>query len=62
MKESLADEIADLADQADNLLAASKLPLTPQTHAENLGKGMEDIRDTLRRLYIREMGDNPWEE
>jgi len=56
------EEIGRLVDQADNLAAASQLPVKPQIHIEGMRGGLVSISETLRKLYIEISGDDPWSE
>ncbi len=62
MSNESLDQIGALVDKADNFAAAAILPLPAKMHAEQLVRGMEDIRDQLRAIYIKETGKNPWED
>ena len=54
------EELAELAEQAGNLIAASRLPVRPAIHIEGMRGGLESIEATLRRLYVEISGENPW--
>jgi len=56
------DELGRIADQANNLAAASQLPVKAEIHIEGMRSGLEDIDKALRKLYIEISGDNPWAE
>lgn len=53
--------IAELSERADNLEHAARLPLPPDIHITELRRGLRDIRDTLRMLYVTQAKENPWE-
>lgn len=61
MKDENADSLGRLSDKCDNLFHASKLPMPDKLHKEQLASAMEDIRDELRKIYIDETGQNPWD-
>lgn len=56
------EELGTLADQANNLAAASQLPLPPAMHVEQLRNGLVSIDQALRHLYIEISGENPWDD
>lgn len=56
------EEIGELADKADNHVAASKLPMPAAIHVGCLVGGLEEIRDKLREYYVQQTGENPWED
>lgn len=54
------EELAELAEQAGNLIAASRLPMRAFIHVEGMRGGLESIEAALRRLYVEISGENPW--
>lgn len=56
------DKIGRLADAADNLIAASRLAVSPVIHVEGLRGGLVEIRAALREIYTEIANDNPWED
>lgn len=54
------DELAELAEQAGNLIAASRLRVSPAIHIEGMRGGLESIEAALRKLYVEISGENPW--
>lgn len=54
------DELAELAEKAGNLVAASRLRVSPAIHLEGMRSGLESIEAALRRLYVEISGENPW--
>jgi hypothetical protein len=55
------NEIGEIADMLDNLLAATELPMPPVFHLQQVKAGMRDISKQLKEIVIRISGDNPWE-
>lgn len=45
------DRLGKLADTADNVLAASTLPLPASTHLEGLKGGLREIHREITELY-----------
>ena len=54
------DSLGKISDTADNFSHASQLHLPAALHAELLSKGMVNIRDQIRKLYVEVSGENPW--
>lgn len=54
------DCLGKISDSADNFHHASQLNLKAALHAEQLSKGMLNIRDQIRKLYVEVSGENPW--
>lgn len=50
MTPELKEELGLLADKADNLVAATQLPMPPSFHVEGLKGGVEAIAKKLREL------------
>lgn len=55
------EQLGRLADQADNLIGASRLPMPPGFHVEQLRSGLGDIVAALRAMYVQIASDDPWE-
>lgn len=56
------EELGRLVDQANNLAAASQLPVRPEIHITGMRGGLVSISETLRKLYVEISGDDPWSE
>jgi hypothetical protein len=56
------EELGRLADQANNIAAASQLPFRPEMHIEGMRAGLVSISEALRKLYVEISGDDPWSE
>lgn len=54
------DELGRIADQANNLAAASQLPVKAEIHIIGLRSGLESIDKALRELYVHFSGEDPW--
>lgn len=55
--DNVSDHVGRLADKADNLLAASTLPVSPAIHIQGLKGGLQEIRDEAQELYRSLGGD-----
>ena len=55
------EELGKIADRVESLLCASRLPLPPGVHLQALQESLESLIQDLRRIYIDETGENPWE-
>lgn len=60
-KKEAVSRIGDLADKADNLLAATVLPVPDSLHIQGLKGGMRQIKEELRDCYRALSGEDPWE-
>jgi len=56
------EEISKLADTADNLLAATNLPVSDRIHLQGLREGLGGISAKLKDVYVELSGSNPWTE
>lgn len=54
------ENIGEMVDTIDNLIAATSLPMTPQFHLENLIENLRDLREKARETYIALGGDDEW--
>lgn len=55
------EAVSTVAETLDNLCGALVLPMPPAFHVEQMQRELPKLRDILRRVYIVETGDNPWE-
>lgn len=51
------DALGRLADTCENYAGASKLPLPPAMHVEQMRRGFEEIAQNITRLYQAIRGD-----
>jgi hypothetical protein len=58
--ETIADRIGELAERADNIFAATKLPVSDHLHVIALKAAMARMARDLRALYIELTGDDIW--
>ena len=49
------------AETLDNLIGALALPMPAALHVEQMKRKLPAIRDALRKVYVVETGDNPWD-
>lgn len=56
------DELGRLADMANNLAAASQLPVAPAIHITCMRQGLIDIDKALKKMCVEISGDDPWED
>lgn len=62
MDAKLLERIGLLKDKASNLLAATRLPLSPAIHVTALAQGMQEIETELRAIYAAaNHGKTPWD-
>jgi hypothetical protein len=55
------NQVGEIADTLDNLLAASTLPMSAQFHLNQLRAGMKDASRQLKQIVTKVGGLNPWE-
>jgi hypothetical protein len=55
-----SEQIGQLADKADNYLAATNLPMSAEFHLGQLKVGLKEISDTLKAVYEGITGIKPW--
>lgn len=60
MKEQV-EKIGEIADQIDNLMGAMKIPMPPNFHLEQLKSALPEISGKLKEIYVKSLGENPWE-
>ena len=56
------EQIARLADTADNYLATLEIPMPDAMKLDSLRTGMLEISQALKEIYVSVVGENPWEE
>ena len=54
------DLIGQLSDKAENLVAASSLPMPDKFHKDCLVEGLKEIKDQARELY-KELGGEAYD-
>lgn len=59
-KESL-DQIGEIKDTIDNLIHATDLAMPAEFHLNCLKDELKQIEQTLKEIYVKESGENPWE-
>ena len=57
-----SEDLAELADRIDNLRCGLDIPMSPEFHIEQMKVELEVLSKDLKELYIKEKGENPWEE
>lgn len=55
------DEIAEVVDTLDNLIAALSMPMPNDLHVKALRLSLPDVRDKLRAAYLAAGGENVWD-
>lgn len=59
-KEKNMDEIADVIETLDNLVAAMSLPISAETHLEAMRGSLPEQRDKLKAAYLALGGEDYW--
>ena len=55
------EQFGEQIDKLDNLASALKLPLRAEMHVTQLKMALPEVVDALKKAYVFEFGDNPWE-
>lgn len=53
--------IGDEIDRLESLAAAANLGLDAKTHVEYLARGIQRSAANLKDLYVKIIGENPWD-
>lgn len=57
-----SEEFGDIIDRIDNLLGALELPMPVEFHVNQIKSELGEMSEDLKRIYVEEEGENPWEE
>jgi hypothetical protein len=60
MKE--AEEFGETIDSIDNLLAALNIPIPAETHVSQMRTSLKEVSEKLKKIYVKNEGENPWQE
>lgn len=64
MKKSMfeiAHDLGELADNIDNVISATNLPMPAEFHLNQIKQNMNDWLKELKKIYIELTGENAWE-
>lgn len=56
------DEFAEVIERIDNLRGALEIPMPAEFHVNQMKRELEEVSDKLKRIYVEEEDENPWEE
>lgn len=56
------DEIAEVIDKLENIIAAMTLPMPPEIHFSILKESLPDTVQMLKQAYLNAGGENYWVE
>lgn len=56
------DESAEVIEKIDNLRGALEIPMPAGFHVNQMKRELEEVSDKLKRIYVEEEDENPWEE
>jgi hypothetical protein len=48
-------------DRLENLNGALQLPLRAEMHVQQLKQALPEVIENLKKAYVQEFGENPWE-
>lgn len=54
------EKLGKTADQIDNLMAATQIPMPPQFHLDQLVNSFTELSGEIKELYEKLEGENPW--
>jgi ElaB/YqjD/DUF883 family membrane-anchored ribosome-binding protein len=64
MKKSIneiANELGELADNIDNIISATNLPMPPEFHLNQIKQNMHDWSKEIKKIYVELTDENPWQ-
>lgn len=56
------DGFAEVIEKIDNLRGALEIPMPVEFHVNQMKRELEEVSDKLKRIYVEEEDENPWEE
>lgn len=56
------DEFAEIIERIDNLRGALEIPMLVEFHINQMKRELKEVSDKLKRIYVEEEDENPWEE
>ena len=56
------DEFAEVIERRDNLRGALEIPMPVEFHINQMKRELKEVSDKLKRIYVEEEDENPWEE
>ena len=56
------EEIAEIIETLDNLIAATNLSMKPERHFAALKESLPTVRDRLKKAYLSAGGEDHWQE
>lgn len=56
------DEFAEVIEKIDNLRKVLEIPMPAGFHENQMKYELEEVSDKLKRIYVEEEDENPWEE
>lgn len=54
------EEIAEIVDELENLIAVMNLPMNPEQHLKALKYEIPAIRNRLKKAYLAAGGEDVW--
>lgn len=59
--DEIANDLGNLVDSMDNILAATSLPMSAEFHLEQVKENMQSWSAKLKKIYTELTDENPWE-
>ncbi|MEL5895914.1 hypothetical protein AAE250_20760 [Bacteroides sp. GD17] len=57
-----SEEFGETIDTIDNLLGALEIPMPAEFHVSQMKRELKEVSEKLKRIYVEEEGENPWDE
>jgi len=55
-------EFGEVINTVDNLLGSLEIPMPAEFHVEQMKRELKEVSDKLKRIYVEEEDENPWNE
>jgi len=55
-------EFGEVINRVDNLLGSLEIPMPAEFHVEQMKRELKEVSDKLKRIYVEEEDENPWNE
>jgi len=55
-------EFGEVINTVDNLLGTLEIPMPAEFHVKQMKRELKEVSDKLKRIYVEEEDENPWNE
>jgi len=56
------EEFGEVINTVDNLLGSLEIPMPAEFHVKQMKRELKEVSDKLKRIYVEEEDENPWNE